>query len=110
MKPLAPDRSESKTYVSSPKVVKMSTRADGTVRVIRRVASIPSSTGMRMSISTTSGLTRLTAATASEPSAASATTSRSASASRIFRRPVRIIAWSSATTTVVIGSAAARAP
>ena len=37
-------------------MVRMRTRVSGRAPTIRRVASIPSSTGMRMSISTTSGL------------------------------------------------------
>ncbi len=56
---------------------------------MRRVASIPSSTGMRMSISTTSGRKRRASETASSPSPASPTMSVSGSASRILRRPTR---------------------
>ena len=54
-KPLAPARSASMMYSSSPKVVRISTRWRGS----RRVASMPSMPGMRMSISTTSGAVRL---------------------------------------------------
>ena len=55
--PLAPARSALKAYSSRSKVVRMSTRvsAPGTAVVMARVASIPSRTGMRTSISTTSG-------------------------------------------------------
>src|SRR5215211_5054921 len=53
----------------------------------RRVASIPSTSGMRTSIRTTSGRKRRASATASRPSAASPTTSMSSSASRIMRKP-----------------------
>jgi hypothetical protein len=71
--------------------------------------------GIRMSISTTSGWCLSTALTASLPSAASATTVMPASA-RIIRNPVRTRAWSSAITTrgsvitrpAVIGLAAGR--
>ena len=56
---------------------------------ICRVASIPSSTGMRMSISTTSGLSRLASRTASSPSAASPMTVASGSPSRILRNLTR---------------------
>ncbi len=65
--------------------------------VIRRVASRPSIRGIRMSISTMSGLVRRTAETASTPSSASATTSMP-SAARIIRNPVRTSDWSSAIT------------
>src|SRR6202035_3762843 len=63
--------------------------------VRRRVASMPSTPGMRMSISTTSGRSVRTASMAADPSAASPTTSRSGCASRIMRKPARIRAWSS---------------
>ena len=68
----------------------------GCAVTMRRVASIPSSTGMRMSISTTSGRNRRASETASSPSPASPTMSVSGSASRILRRPTRTRAWSSA--------------
>src|SRR5689334_19163537 len=64
--------------------------------MIRRVASMPSSSGMRMSMRTTSGSRRPAMATASPPSEASPTTSRSSSASRIILNPARTSAWSSA--------------
>ena len=55
-KPLAPARSASKTYSSRSNVVTTRTRgAPSPEARIRRVASMPSSTGMRTSISTTSG-------------------------------------------------------
>src|ERR1700694_5625259 len=60
-----------------------------------RVASIPSTPGMRMSIRTTSGSSVRTASIAADPSPASPTTSRSGWASRIIRKPARISAWSS---------------
>ena len=50
MNPLAPTRSAPKTYSSRSNVVRISTRGSGPAAVIRRVASIPSSTGMRMSM------------------------------------------------------------
>ena len=56
---------------------------------IRRVASSPSSPGIRTSISTTSGWTRSTSATASAPSAASPTTSTSSLSPRIMEKPLR---------------------
>ena len=94
-KPLAPARSASMMYSSSPKVVRMSTRWRGS----RRVASMPSMPGMRMSISTTSGRCASAAATASSPVAASATTSIEPVASSTALKPARIIGWSSAMTT-----------
>ena len=60
---------------------------------------MPSSTGIRMSISTTSGRDRRTASTASRPSAASATTSSPRAVSTISS-PERTRSWSSATTTL----------
>ena len=54
-------------------------RARGSAARIRRVASRPSSSGMRMSISTTVGLKRAACWTASRPLRASATTSMSGS-------------------------------
>src|SRR5213076_112 len=95
--------------MSSPNVVRINTRVAGCAATMRRVAAIPSSTGMRMSISTTSGRSRRASVTASSPSPASPTTVVSGSVSKIFRRPTRTSAWSSAIRTVVIGSAAGRA-
>jgi len=58
--PLAPARSASTTYSSASKVVTTSTRTPVSAGsdVICRVASMPSSTGILMSISTTSGRNR----------------------------------------------------
>ena len=66
---------------------------------IRRVASRPSISGMRMSMSTTSGRSRPTSATASAPSAASPTTSMSSAEPSSTTKPLRTSAWSSATAT-----------
>ena len=55
MKPLAPARSASTMYSSNPKVVSTRIRWRG----MRRVASIPSMPGIRMSIRITSGSLRL---------------------------------------------------
>ena len=65
---------------------------------MRLVASSPSISGIRMSISTTSGRYLSVAATASRPSAASATTGMPAEF-RISRKPPRTSVWSSAMTT-----------
>jgi hypothetical protein len=54
-----------------------------------RVASMPSISGIRMSINTTSGARRAATSTASAPSADSPTTSMSAWVSRIIRKPAR---------------------
>src|SRR5438105_9150640 len=66
---------------------------------ICRVASMPSSWGMVMSISTTSGARVSAVCTAARPSSTSPTTSRSGSPSRRERTPSRNIAWSSTSST-----------
>src|SRR5437764_2446662 len=68
----------------------------------RRVASMPSTPGMRMSINTTSGRSVRTASIAADPSPASPTTSRSGCASRIIRKPARTSAWSSTIRTLIM--------
>src|SRR4051794_2649477 len=60
-------------YSSRSKVVSITTAVSVSAR-IRSAAWRPSSSGMRMSISTTSGLRRVTTSTAARPSAASPTT------------------------------------
>ena len=99
--PLAPARRASTTYSSMSNVVSMRTRdrQPGSARM-RRVASMPSTPGIRTSMSTMSGRVDATRLTASAPSSASPTTSRSGSVSRIIRRPRRTSAWSSAMRTV----------
>ena len=67
--------------------------------VIRRVASMPSMTGMRTSIKMTSGLVCRAASTASVPLPASPTTVNPGVAVMIPQKPTRTRAWSSATTT-----------
>ena len=61
-------------YSSRSNVVSTMTRARLSAAMIRRVASMPSSSGMRMSISTTVGSKRAAFWTASSPFVASATT------------------------------------
>ncbi len=114
-KPLAPARNAANTYSSRSNVVKMSTRtalvADD--RVIWRVASMPSMSGIRTSISTTSGWVLRACCTASAPSPASPTTVNPGVAATMPRNPARTSAWSSATSTrSVIGrrQAAAAGP
>src|SRR2546423_1682971 len=82
-KPLAPAWSASKTYASVSYVVRIRTRTCSRprVRTIPLVALIPSSSGMRMSMSTTSGRVARARSTASAPLAASPTTVMSSSAS-----------------------------
>ena len=63
---------------------------------MRRVASMPLSPGMLMSMTTTSGTRERAASTASSPVAASPTTSVSAIDSSSARRPPRKSGWSSA--------------
>ena len=72
-------------------MVSITTRVAPSCGISRRVASIPSSTGIRMSISTTSGLVSSAAATACSPSAASPATSISGSACRMSRKPPRML-------------------
>lgn len=83
-KPVAPASRAPKTDASSSKVVSTNTCVPGAERTISTVADRPSRPGMRMSITTTSGRSRITADTASVPSAASATTQMSMP-SRIVR-------------------------
>ncbi len=65
----------------------------------RRVASMPSMTGMRTSISTTSGRRRRTSPVTPAPSSASPITLRSGSALMIARSPLRISGSSSTSKT-----------
>ena len=69
----------------------MITRApdDSGAEVIWRVASMPSSTGIRTSISTTSGWAARATATASAPLAASPTTVSPSVAAMIPQNPTR---------------------
>ena len=75
--PLAPARSAPNTYSSRWKVVSTITCGGSGSAAIRPVAVIPSTPGIRTSISTTSGRWLPVAVTAAAPSAASPTTSRS---------------------------------
>jgi hypothetical protein len=99
--PLAPARRASYTYSSRSNVVRITTftgsATSGPAR--RRVASMPSTRGMRTSMSTTWARSRRATRTASSPSAASPTTARSGWASTIMANPLRTSSWSSATTT-----------
>src|SRR4051812_41572505 len=67
-----------------------------------RVASMPSMSGIRMSIKMTSGECRRPAATASVPVPASATTSMSVAALTSTLKPARTRTWSSAMTTRMV--------
>src|SRR5215216_7140082 len=105
-KPLAPAARAANTYSSSSKVVRTSTRtpARSSSATIRRVASRPSSTGMRMSISTTSGRVERASSTAAAPSPASPTTSMSPASSSRARNPARTSPWSSTSRTLITGA------
>ena len=72
------------------------TRVWGVEAASRRVASMPFSSGMLTSITTTSGFSRSANSTASRPLPASPTISMSGCAARIMRKPCRTTAWSSA--------------
>ena len=88
-KPRAPALSAPWTYSSRSNVV-MTTTASGSSTsgpASARVASMPSSSGIRMSNRHTSGRSSRARATASRPSAASPTTSMSGWASRIIAQP-----------------------
>jgi hypothetical protein len=104
--PLAPTRSAANTYSSRSKVVSTSTRGASARSEICRVASMPSTRGMRTSINTTSGFSVRAVATASIPSPASPTTSSSGSDPRIILKPERTSRWSSAIRTRITAAAA----
>ena len=107
--PLAPARSASNTYSSRSKVV--STRTRGAARrraMIRRVASMPSTLGMRTSMSTTSGCSSRASATGLDAVGRLAddldARRRSAGSSG---SPTRTSVWSSARRTrITVGSRA----
>ena len=90
-KPLAPARSAEYTYSSRSKVVRISTRVPAAPSgpVICRVASMPSMTGIRTSIRTTSGRARRASATASVPVLASPTTVKPSVAPTMPQNPAR---------------------
>ncbi len=104
MNPLAPARNAATRYSSSSKVVRMRTRvwASAGSPQMAAVATMPSITGIRMSISTTSGCSDLASVTAWLPSAASPTTVMPASCPSSSRSAVRMSAWSSTMSTEVI--------
>ena len=99
--PVAPERSAPYTYSSVSNVVTTTMRGPVPFPPARsvRVASSPSSLGMRMSKRHTSGFSRRASDTATTPSGASATTSMSGWASMMARNPARTISWSSAIST-----------
>src|SRR5262249_11014687 len=79
-------------------------RSPAAAALIRRAASMPSSTGIRPSISTTSGCRSAQTRTASGPSAALPTTVKSGWVASSAPYPARTTSWSS-TTTIRTGSA-----
>ena len=100
--PLAPARSASMTCSSVSNVVSTrmrGPRASASVPASCRVASTPSMTGIRISMTITSGRVRAAAAIASRPLAASPTTSMSSSPVSTMRKPVRTSSWSSTSST-----------
>src|SRR6266404_1225212 len=70
--------------------------------MIRRVASKPLSSGMAMSMTTTSGRSCFAIWTAWRPFSASPTMAMSGSASKSTWNPCRTMAWSSASRTVIL--------
>ena len=93
---MAPASIAGTTSVSVSKVVRTSTRALMPFSASNLIALTPSSTGMRRSISTTSGRSAAARSTASLPLAASPATSNSPLASKMPRSPSRTTGWSSA--------------
>jgi hypothetical protein len=86
---VAPASIAGTTSVSVSKVVSTSTRAPMPFSAISLIALTPSRTGIRRSISTTSGCRAAARSTASRPLAASPATSNSPLASKMPRRPSR---------------------
>jgi len=68
---------------------------------MRRVASMPSTPGIRMSITTTSGCTSCTSRSASAPEPACPATSMSGASVITITSPARISGWSSANRTLM---------
>ena len=81
----------------SENAVKTTTLTSGSAARIRRVASMPSRSGISRSIRTTSGRAEPARAVASTPPAAAPTTSTCSRSSSSCRRPARTTGWSSAT-------------
>ena len=91
----APALMASKSWSSSSVAARATMPALGTSRLTRCVVSMPPGAGSDRSSSTMSGVYSAAASMALRESSASATTSKSASASRIWRMPTRKRAWSS---------------
>ena len=98
-KPHAPASRAAATAESSVTTVSATIRVAGRSRRISRVASGPSRSGMRRSISTTSGRNSAARRTPIRPPEACATTSMSGWAPSSVARPVRNRSWSSTTRT-----------
>jgi hypothetical protein len=91
------------TSSSSSNVVSTTTRTPvrAASSTIDLVAAMPSMTGIRMSIRTTSGRYWRTTPRPPRPSAASPTTAMSPSRSARVRNPVRTSSWSSTSTILI---------
>lgn len=108
--PAAPARSACATFSSVSYVVRISTRVSrrsGSAQ-ISVVAPRPSASGIRMSITTTSGRSSRASRTASRPSPASPTTLMSSVLSNSSRKAPRNSAWSSASSTFSVMGCALR--
>jgi hypothetical protein len=101
-KPLAPARSAANAYRSTSNVVSTRIRERPPAATMRGVASIPSTPGMWMSISTTSGRSSVIRRTASAPFAASPTISVSGVLSSSMRNPKRCSGWASTKSTEIM--------
>jgi hypothetical protein len=100
-KPDAPARSMPASTSSSSNVVSASTGGAPSMSRSARVACTPSTSGIRTSISTTSGTSDDTAATTVVPSAHSPTTSNPNRVRRMPRNPARTSSWSSTSSTLI---------
>ena len=103
-KPATPARSASWKVQSSSNEVSAMTRARSPRSTICRVAWIPSSTGMLMSIRITSGSRRLAVETAVSPFEAAPTTTIPGMASTMRWMRARTWSWSSAIRTRISAS------
>ncbi len=95
---------------SSSTIDSTSTTTSGCRSSTSRVAVIPSMPAMLTSMTTTSGRVASTTASNASPSAASPTSSRSSRESSSVAMPVRINAWSSATTTRIVAGSPISSP
>src|SRR5712692_4279571 len=97
--PAAPARTASRRYAGLSCIVTMITAVRERSSLMRRVASRPSMSGMRTSMSTTSGSSLRALSIASRPVLASPTTVRSSALASMDATPCRTSSWSSTRST-----------